>query len=349
MLFISVVAAADGVKFGVGSLGSFGTLRETVEGVDRSDVVDVVEIRGIGNYSLLIDLSMSEKKKESGARHDLPKYVERAYMRLVSQGMSPVQASGVVGNLIAESGMRSDIWNLEGSKAFGVQQWMGPRLSNIRRVYGTENPTFDQQIEYVYDEYSGKYPGLGWNYVDRGRYNKSSGYYNYSKREFDASETPEQAAVAWNQGFGRPGRHELRNDSRARYAREVYDMFGNQGWAGRGFDGMDGMDGTDGTDGIVGTQGTAGMTGFRGMTGFYGSNIDVRGLMSGIAGDVEGANGQASDYALMRADIERKNREMQFVMSLVERMHVPLERRTRGSESGNSRIWGFGERDVGGR
>jgi hypothetical protein len=187
---------------------------------------------GLTINDILIDMEkdrtgfrMDLEMKETAARKDVPKWAEQLYKYALERGMPDVQASGMVGNIMAESSGNPEAVN-DTSKAFGLQQWLGARLEKIREVYG-DNPTFEQQMEYLLDEYSGKYPGLGWLYTKQGKHNGRAGfdYYNYSRDEFKSAQTPEEAAVYWNQGFGRPKRVHLANERRKDWARKVYDAF----------------------------------------------------------------------------------------------------------------------------
>lgn len=64
-----------------------------------------------------------------------------AFNYFTSQGYTPEQASGIVGNLMAESGSRLDptAFNTAGggNGAFGIAQWRGPRLENVLGWDGT--------------------------------------------------------------------------------------------------------------------------------------------------------------------------------------------------------------------
>jgi hypothetical protein len=328
VMAFAVCAAAAGKEAAKSGLEILNSIFN-IQGFDNSG------IPGFADSNMEEDSDMADKKKGNGRGDVLSPYAGRAYARLLARGMRPVQAAGAVANLMAESGMRSDIWNREGSKAWGLQQWMGPRLKNMQEVFGTEKPSFDQQIDYVFDEYSGRYPGLGWNYMDRGKYNKSSGYYNYSKREFDSAETPELAALAWNQGFGRPGKHELANDRRAGYARMVYDAFAK---GDSKFEIQDSKFKIQDS----GDFGDAGDTGIRGFddspirSALGESYMQMFGMQDVSPEQTDtpesrDTDAYAAEYAAMRADIERKNREMEFVRSLMGRMNVPIERRMRDS------------------
>jgi hypothetical protein len=171
--------------------------------------------------------TMAEKHcsaQKSREAKQMPSFAERAYGELTRRGMSAVQSAGIVANLMVESGGDAGIHNRQGSGAYGLQQWTGARKKMLKEQYG-DAPALEDQIQYLFDEYSGVYPGLGWTHRVKGRFVQKSGYYQFSKNEFDQAESPELAAVAWNQGYGRPGKSELANEKRAKLAREIYDSF----------------------------------------------------------------------------------------------------------------------------
>lgn len=80
------------------------------------------------------------------------------------------------------------------------------------------------------DEYQGRVPGLGWNYMNQGKFFDKDAqgnvynYYMYSKADFDNATNYKDATVAWNQGYGRPLGSTLRNEKRLEFA----DMFSNR-------------------------------------------------------------------------------------------------------------------------
>lgn len=138
-------------------------------------------------------------------------------------------ALAITANIAAES--RGNIDALGTAGDFGLQQWLGPRKAELQRRYG-KNPTMENQLDYLIDEYMGNVNGMGWNYVNRGRFmdkdskGNSYGYYMYSKDDFDNATSYRDAVVAWNQGFGRPLGSTLRNDYRLAVAGELADAWG---------------------------------------------------------------------------------------------------------------------------
>ena len=143
------------------------------------------------------------------------------------KGIPQTQAIGILSNIAAESGGDTEALGAAGD--FGIQQWLGPRKKELQRRYG-KKPTLTQQLDYLVDEYQGKVPGLGWNYMNQGKFFDKDAqgnvynYYMYSKADFDNATNYKDATVAWNQGYGRPLGSTLRNEKRFEFA----DMFSNR-------------------------------------------------------------------------------------------------------------------------
>lgn len=143
------------------------------------------------------------------------------------KGIPQTQAIGILANIAAESGGGTTALGAAGD--FGIQQWLGPRKKELQRRYG-KKPTLTQQLDYLVDEYQGKIPGLGWNYINQGKFFDKDAqgnvydYYMYSKSDFDNATNYKDATVAWNQGYGRPLGSTLRNEKRFEFA----DTFANR-------------------------------------------------------------------------------------------------------------------------
>lgn len=143
------------------------------------------------------------------------------------KGIPQTQAVGILANIAAESGGDTEALGAAGD--FGIQQWLGPRKKELQRRYG-KKPTLTQQLDYLVDEYQGRVPGLGWNYMNQGKFFDKDAqgnvynYYMYSKDDFDNATNYKDATVAWNQGYGRPLGSTLRNEKRFEFA----DMFSNR-------------------------------------------------------------------------------------------------------------------------
>ena len=140
------------------------------------------------------------------------------------KGIPQTQAIGILSNIAAESGGDTEALGAAGD--FGIQQWLGPRKKELQRRYG-KKPTLTQQLDYLVDEHQGRVPGLGWNYMNQGKFfdkDAQGNYYMYSKADFDNATNYKDATVAWNQGYGRPLGSTLRNEKRFEFA----DVFANR-------------------------------------------------------------------------------------------------------------------------
>jgi hypothetical protein len=141
---------------------------------------------------------------------------QTAYNYFVGQGLSPVQAAGIVGNLQGESGQglnpnsvnRGD--GREGSDSIGIGQWNGTRaqaLKDYAASKGTPVNDLNTQLEFLHSELKGP---------------ESSAY-----KGLLAAQTPEDAGRAmlayerpkdWNVSGAHP--------ERAQYAARAYSMYG---------------------------------------------------------------------------------------------------------------------------
>lgn len=180
--------------------------------------VNIERDYGAGKY--VIDPSRSEDSK-------MAVYDEIWDYLTEKKGIPQTQAIGILSNIAAESGGDTEALGAAGD--FGIQQWLGPRKKELQRRYG-KKPTLTQQLDYLVDEYQGRVPGLGWNYMNQGKFFDKDAqgnvynYYMYSKADFDNATNYKDATVAWNQGYGRPLGSTLRNEKRLEFA----DMFSNR-------------------------------------------------------------------------------------------------------------------------
>lgn len=187
---------------------------------DKEDGGPVNTERDYGAGKYVIDPSRSEDSK-------MVVYDEIWDYLTEKKGIPQTQAIGILSNIAAESGGDTEVLGAAGD--FGIQQWLGPRKKELQRRYG-KKPTLTQQLDYLVDEYQGKVPGLGWNYINQGKFfdkdaqGNEYNYYMYSKSDFDNAVNYKDATVAWNQGYGRPLGSTLRNEKRFEFA----DMFANR-------------------------------------------------------------------------------------------------------------------------
>lgn len=218
---------------------------------ERGSFKDYSPIQESGKDALIRNAIMSKNKLEdkaeggrinTGSDYGSGKYVidprrsENSKMAVYDEiwdyltekkGIPQTQAIGILSNIAAESGGDTEALGAAGD--FGIQQWLGPRKKELQRRYG-KKPTLTQQLDYLVDEYQGRVPGLGWNYMNQGKFFDKDAqgnvynYYMYSKADFDNATNYKDATVAWNQGYGRPLGSTLRNEKRFEFA----DMFANR-------------------------------------------------------------------------------------------------------------------------
>lgn len=192
--------------------------KNKLENKEDGGPVDTGRDYGSGKY--VIDPNRSEDNK-------MAVYDEIWDYLTDKKGIPQTQAIGILSNIAAESGGDTEALGAAGD--FGIQQWLGPRKKELQRRYG-KKPTLTQQLDYLVDEYQGKVPGLGWNYINQGKFFDKDAqgniynYYMYSKADFDNATNYKDATVAWNQGYGRPLGSTLRNEKRFEFA----DMFSNR-------------------------------------------------------------------------------------------------------------------------
>lgn len=177
-----------------------------------------------------------KKKMEYGGttRDEAEDYI---FSYLTSNGFKEPQAIAIIANLIGESGLQANITRKGGSD-FGLQQWIGPRkkaLYEYAREMGHEEPTFDDQLDFLIKEYKGEVPGSGWNFQTKGmnlhkgnpdKFGKEWDYYQYGRSEFENADSVANATVMYNQGFGRAYKQNLRNDFRIKQAERLAEKFG---------------------------------------------------------------------------------------------------------------------------
>lgn len=142
------------------------------------------------------------------------------------RGMSKIQALAIIGNLMAESGLKDDIYG-DNKTSYGIQQWHNERMDKLfkhAKNKGHSTPTFKDQLEFLADEYEGKTGYSNFLYTRKGK--EGPGYYNYSRQDFMNADNLKDAVIAWNQGAGRPHKSVIRNDDRYNYAMEVAKNLG---------------------------------------------------------------------------------------------------------------------------
>lgn len=185
-------------------------------------VDDVLDIANpiISTLGVVDDVSKMKEGGVIGKQREAYEYFTN------KRGMSKIQALAIIGNLMAESGLKDDIYG-DNRTSYGIQQWHNERMDKLfkhAKKKGHSTPTFKDQLEFLADEYEGKTGYSNFLYTRKGK--EGPGYYNYSRQDFMNAENLKDAVVAWNQGAGRPHKSVIRNDDRYNYAMEVAKNLG---------------------------------------------------------------------------------------------------------------------------
>lgn len=185
-------------------------------------VDDILDIANpvISTLGIVDDVSKMEEGGVIGKQREAYEYFTG------KRGMSKIQALAIIGNLMAESGLKDDIYG-DNRTSYGIQQWHNERMDklfNHAKKKGHSTPTFKDQLEFLADEYEGKTGYSNFLYTRKGK--EGPGYYNYSRQDFMNADNLKDAVVAWNQGAGRPHKSVIRNDDRYNYAMEVAKNLG---------------------------------------------------------------------------------------------------------------------------
>lgn len=185
-------------------------------------VDDVLDIANpiISTLGVVDDVSKMKEGGVIGKQREAYEYFTN------KRGMSKIQALAIIGNLMAESGLKDDIYG-DNRTSYGIQQWHNERMDKLfkhAKKKGHSTPTFKDQLEFLADEYEGKTGYSNFLYTRKGK--EGPGYYNYSRQDFMNAYNLKDAVIAWNQGAGRPHKSVIRNDDRYNYAMEVAKNLG---------------------------------------------------------------------------------------------------------------------------
>lgn len=132
-----------------------------------------------------------------------------AYNYLIKQGYTPVIASGIVGNLVAESNLNTNVLGKADNKGSnGIAQWHSERLSGLKNYAsqkGKKWTDLDVQLDYISYELKTSHK-TAWNKL------------KYSK-------TPEEASEAFMQHYEKPAKWAIAQ-SRGERAKQARNLFG---------------------------------------------------------------------------------------------------------------------------
>lgn len=145
---------------------------------------------------------------------------EKVWNALIKAGYSPQAASGVMGNIFAESGFKPEIIERGNGIGFGLCQWSyerRTRLEAFARSRHVDASNIDLQIEYLMGELT---PGGGCNGYAKYQF----GGHEDDRNTWMNSNDPKEAARAFCNGFERPGipHYEVREEAADKY----YNQYG---------------------------------------------------------------------------------------------------------------------------
>lgn len=150
---------------------------------------------------------MSSKRYKDRVNND--DNVGRALNYLVEEkGLPPHIASGIIGNLMQESGQNLNIQALneddggEGVDSYGIAQWQGTRLEDLKRVAGDRINTLEGQLDFMM-----------WEFENTEKHNF---------KKVMKAEDEREAALFFSKHYERPYEPTAHNDKRMENATKVF-------------------------------------------------------------------------------------------------------------------------------
>ena len=92
-----------------------------------------------------------DSKKVNPIKKATPSDGEFIINYFVNKGLTRIQAKGIYGNLMQESGGNIQAISSDGYNSYGLAQWTGPRKQKLFEMYGP-NPTIEQQLDFLWWE-----------------------------------------------------------------------------------------------------------------------------------------------------------------------------------------------------
>lgn len=126
-----------------------GNEDKTIMGIYKSPSKSKVDIPVVRKTAGLSDLNYTPYKPVN-----ITGQAKKAYNYYLNRGVKPNVAAGIVGNLYKESGLNPMAVGDKGT-AFGVAQWRGDRLSNLKKYAsnrGRSHSDLDTQLDFILDE-----------------------------------------------------------------------------------------------------------------------------------------------------------------------------------------------------
>jgi hypothetical protein len=152
---------------GIGRPG-FGTMRGAAALRGAAGVTGLLysEDLNVGEKEILEENRKNQVYQQYGLKDTSPTRMSKfasegesisqaaAVRYFTERGLTPEQSAGVVGNLMQESGLKSNAWN-EKEKAYGIAQWRNERLEGLKAfaaANGKEIGDIQTQMDYILHE-----------------------------------------------------------------------------------------------------------------------------------------------------------------------------------------------------
>ena len=124
---------------------------EHVEIVSKIDNGQIYTVKAKGKKQGIVEQPLNDKKVKSIKRVVPPNDSEFIINYFVNKGLTRIQAKGIYGNLMQESGGNIQAISSDGHDSYGLAQWTGPRKQKLFEMYGP-NPTIEQQLDFLWWE-----------------------------------------------------------------------------------------------------------------------------------------------------------------------------------------------------
>lgn len=95
--------------------------------------------------------SLNDKKAKPSKKVTSSNDSEFIINYFVNKGLTRIQAKGIYGNLMQESGGNIQAISSDGHDSYGLAQWTGPRKQKLFEMYGP-NPIIEQQLDFLWWE-----------------------------------------------------------------------------------------------------------------------------------------------------------------------------------------------------
>lgn len=124
---------------------------EHVEMVSKIDNGKIYTVKAKGKKQGIVEQPLDDKKVKSIKRVVPSNDSEFIINYFVNKGLTRIQAKGIYGNLMQESGGNIQAISSDGHDSYGLAQWTGPRKQKLFEMYGP-NPTIEQQLDFLWWE-----------------------------------------------------------------------------------------------------------------------------------------------------------------------------------------------------